>query len=548
MLYNVLAILFCIIVPIIIIKEPLRKIIKKENIKDIVKKYKYEMIAYLLIVLGCIIRSVGINLYPIGLNVDEASSTYDAFSILNYGIDRNGNSFPVFLEAWGSGQNALYTYIMIPFIKILGLNIISTRLPMVIISCVSLFIWYNLLCKMNNKKFAIIGLAFFVICPWHIMKSRWGLESNIFPDLVLWAVYFIITYLEQQKSIYFYIASIILGLTVYAYGTAYFFLPLFWIPLLIYLRVKKKITTIKMLSGLAIVGIISLPIILYVLINTFHLSEFQIGPFTVPKLPVNRYEEQTNLFSGNLIVNLFHNFSNSIQLLITQNDGLQWNSLPYFGMYYIISLPFTIVGFIIHYRKKNQDKMIWNIWFGAAFLLLFFFTDVNINRINILILPLLYYTVEGIYFWVIHNKVIQFILITIYFILFTWFMTSYIHLEHNGYTFVENIDEVINFVSELNVDEIYIDYTFKEPYIYVLYYTQTNPKELMDTIEYFDKTQLGRFDNVKSFGKYHFYMPSHIETTKKVAYITDINHSIEITQYENFKNKKIENFIINYNE
>ena len=52
----------------------------------------------------------------------------DTYSIMNYGIDRNGNFIPTFLVAWGSGQNALYTYMLIPFVKILGLSLLSARL------------------------------------------------------------------------------------------------------------------------------------------------------------------------------------------------------------------------------------------------------------------------------------------------------------------------------------------------------------------------------------------------------------------------------------
>ena len=68
----------------------------------------------------------------------------------------------------------------------------------------------KLIKELKNEKVAIIGLAFFVICPWHIMKSRWGLESNIFPDLVLWAVYFIVLALKKNKMSFLYIASVIL--------------------------------------------------------------------------------------------------------------------------------------------------------------------------------------------------------------------------------------------------------------------------------------------------------------------------------------------------
>ena len=86
------------------------------------------------------------------------------------------NFLPVFLVAWGSGQNALLSYLMMPFIAIFGLTTFSIRLPMAIIGGISLGIFYCLLKRMTNKKVAIIGLIFLAICPWHIMKSRWGLE------------------------------------------------------------------------------------------------------------------------------------------------------------------------------------------------------------------------------------------------------------------------------------------------------------------------------------------------------------------------------------
>ena len=138
---------------------------------------------------------------PNALNCDEASAGYEAFSLLNYGIDRNGNHNPSFLVAWGSGQNALLTYLIIPLIKIFGLKTIAIRLPMAILGCVSLVILYLLLRKISNKKLAIIGLAFFAICPWHIMKSRWGLESNLFPDLILIFAYMLIKGIEDKNKI-----------------------------------------------------------------------------------------------------------------------------------------------------------------------------------------------------------------------------------------------------------------------------------------------------------------------------------------------------------
>ena len=128
-----------------------------------------------------------------------------------------GNKLPAFLVAWGGGQNALLSYLMIPFIAILGLNTLSIRLPMAILGCVSLVVMYFLLKKIGNKKLAFIGLIFFAICPWHIMKSRWGLESNLFPDLILISTYLLILGLEKENKILYYLSFAVAGITAYSY-------------------------------------------------------------------------------------------------------------------------------------------------------------------------------------------------------------------------------------------------------------------------------------------------------------------------------------------
>ena len=150
MLYNIIAVFICCLISYLVVKN-----IEKDgfNIKN-----KFILAEILLFLLGFIVRTVGIQYFPIGLNTDEASSGYEAYSILNYGIDRNGNFLPIFLVAWGSGQNALYTYLMIPFVKLFGLNIITTRLTMAIIGCISLIIWFLFLQINFFELFHILNL------------------------------------------------------------------------------------------------------------------------------------------------------------------------------------------------------------------------------------------------------------------------------------------------------------------------------------------------------------------------------------------------------
>ena len=537
MTYNIIAILASIILPVIIIFPK----IKKEK-QEFFKKNKYNIILYIILVVGFITRSVGININPKGLNVDEASSGYDAYSILEFGCDRNGNKFPVFLEAWGSGQNALYSYLMIPFIKLFGLNVITTRLPMVILGCISLIVWYNLLNEVKNKKFAIIGLSFLVICPWNIMKSRWGLESNIFPDFVLYAIYFIVKFIKTNNVSKLYIASILLGISSYTYGTSYFFLPIFCIIMYIYLLYTKKVNIKNVILSFSIIFIIALPIMLYIIINTFDLNQIDLGIITIPKLPVNRYEEQTSIFNGNILTKSIKNFVKSLKLLLTQDDGLSWNCIPGFGLFYIISIPFLVYGIIYSIKNKEEIKKYESaidIWFISSFLLMFVLNEVNINRINVLIYPLIYYVINGIYIVVAKRNIISnSIILIVYIAFFVMFMCSYIFLKPaNNYTFVDNIKEVIEYVEKVKDRKIYIEYAFKEPYIYVLYYTKYNTHDFIDSVQYIDNENLGKFDNIKSFGRYNFYIPDDQEKYPDAVFVVKKkkNKQIDYSKYKKLK-------------
>lgn len=415
-----------------------------------------------------------------------------------------GNKLPAFLVAWGSGQNALLSYLMIPFIKLLGLNVLSVRLPMAILGCISLIIMYLLLKKISNKKLATIGLAFFAICPWHIMKSRWGLESNLFPDLMLIFTYLMIKGLEDKNKILYYISFVIAGLSAYAYGTSYCFLPIFIIPMLIILVKKQKITVKQAIISVAIVGIVALPIILYVIINTLNLEQINLPFVTVPKLKVNRYKELTSIFSSQFLSSSTSNLISTIKILVGQYDGLPWNSIMPSGTIYLFSIIFTIIGAIDSFKKKKilqiQYSFIFNIMFIAS-VILGIICEPNINRLNIIMIPIIYYTIIGIYLVVENRKKLAIAISILYVISFSVFMYNYLQEDCDTYgTFASDLEEVVEYVEKYDDKKIYIDENIN--YIYILFYSQCDTREFVDTVEY--ENEYVEFRKVNSFGNYHF--------------------------------------------
>ncbi|MEI7504533.1 MAG: glycosyltransferase family 39 protein, partial [Paludibacter sp.] len=366
--------------------------------RNIIKNSHYIVVCCLLFI-GFFVRTIGFSSFPSGLNQDEASIGYEAYSILSTGIDRNGNSLPIHLVSWGSGQNALYAYLSIPFISFFGLNAFSVRIVNLIFSCITLVIFYLLFKLIFDKRKALVALAILAICPWSIMSARWGLESNIFPALFLLSVYFLIKSI-YSSNLYFLISFLFLGISLYSYGTSYLIVPLFLLFTIPYLIHTKNKSLKNCLVGLAILLVISLPIAVFLIINHFDLPQLQISNITIPRLDSNRTSVIFNLFTSNFLSTITQNSLRLLNIFISQSDGNSYNVIPSFGTIYGISLPFFIIGlYNVHKHKKYKDKIhhyIFYVWIICS-ILLGMTSHVNINRLNILFIPMLYFVVLGIF-------------------------------------------------------------------------------------------------------------------------------------------------------
>lgn len=267
---------------------------------------KKKWLIILLFAGGIFVRLFLLGIIPPGLNQDEASIGYDAWALFHYGIDRNGFHNPVHLISWGSGQNALYAYLSMPFILLFDLNPFSVRILNALLGCLSLVIFYLLVKKIRDEDTGIIALFLLTISPWHIMMSRWGLESNIFPFFVLMGSYLLI--LSLKKPSFLPLSFLVFAVSLYSYGTAYFFVPIFLLVVSSYLLFHKKIRTTNFLLSGGIFLIAALPILLFLVINIFKLNSISTPWFSIPRLPAApRFSAVSSIFSSQFITNSIYN-------------------------------------------------------------------------------------------------------------------------------------------------------------------------------------------------------------------------------------------------
>ncbi len=93
-------------------------------------------------------------------------------------------------------------------------------------------VFYFLARRLADAKLALWAVFLLAICPWHVMMSRWALESNLLPSMFLLGVWLLLKGTDRPG--FFVPASLCFALSLYAYGTAYFAVPLFlvWRPVI----------------------------------------------------------------------------------------------------------------------------------------------------------------------------------------------------------------------------------------------------------------------------------------------------------------------------
>ena len=101
-----------------------------------------KILVFSILVLSLIVKGYGLSKSPPSVGFDEAALGYNAYSLLKTGKDEYGNFLPLSLRSFNDYKPALYSYLSIPFVAILGLNETSTRMVSVVAGTVSLFFLY----------------------------------------------------------------------------------------------------------------------------------------------------------------------------------------------------------------------------------------------------------------------------------------------------------------------------------------------------------------------------------------------------------------------
>ena len=519
-----------IVLIILIIISLIKQYLNEKNNKEINenkidtfcdKHYKKIWLVFVVILFITVIFKFGE--IPTYIGVDEAGMVYDALNLAEYGTDRYMNSYPLYLTNFGSGQSSLCAYLVVLCIKLFGANMISYRLPTLLIYLMSVIVSYLLVSKSKNKKTALLFTFLIITCPWNIANARMALDCNLYAGFFMLDLYLLN---KTKRSYQYFIAGIAIGVTLYTYCLSWITIPFFLLVWAIYMFYIKKIKFRNLVILGIPIAIFALPLIYFLLLNYGIVEQTQIGIFTLPILRDFR-AEQIN------IVNWFKTGLGSLKTIFFADETI-----------YVLYVPLFIIGYIIEFKQalkeiKNKEYGISTVMVIAFTTLILSLLTTNIptpNKANVLYIPLLYFVTSAILFISKNSRII--LLIFILMIIALCVDYEYYYYTYRG-TIGENWYEdssLIEITEKIEQDERtkdmekYVQVFKCSPNIYNLLGAKISPEEYMSTVETKDYDGVERI--AKNADYNYIYYANEIEEVdlEKQDYVFIVSSIYEYTR------------------
>ena len=401
---------------------------------------------FLVFALGCFLRFYHLTTLPDGLNQDEASIGYEAFSLAFYGVDRYGNPFPVYPITWGSGGGSpLLIYLTALSFKLFGVSVFVLRGTVAFFGCLTLPLFYLLVKEaksslsglqssptglqssptgLQSSPVGLLGMLLLAIAPWHILLTRWTLDYGLIPFTFGLAILVLMKAARKKSTGLYVLASALAALNMYSYGSANIVIPAFLLLSVFFLMRGKILSVRQLFLCMLMFLLVCAPLFLFYFINVCKLPEIITPFFSVERF---RSDHTASVFLS--FSDLFlrgEGIKNSKELLLYLSVGVEngeyYTYMPGYWTFYVFTFPVTLIGFVVSLKRmrkgrreatrKEQDAATdlcsdsdspsgtvaaEEIVF-AAFLASFLFgltVRISINHIIMVYLPLLYYTVCG---------------------------------------------------------------------------------------------------------------------------------------------------------
>ncbi|MCL5090902.1 MAG: glycosyltransferase family 39 protein [Patescibacteria group bacterium] len=336
------------------------------------KKGKPNIILLLITFLSFALRFWKLASFPVSLNIDEVVIGYDSYSILKTAKDQWGSFLPLAFQSIGDYKAPVLIYLMVPAIKIFGLNEFGIRFTVAFFgSLTPLLIFFLADYFFKRKEIALIASFLLAISPWHIHYSRATFEAIL-------ALFFFLSGVTifcrsiPLKGKFWWLSGIFFCLSLYTYHAERIFIPLFLVVLLLvyFKEIRKNFKNV--LVALIISFIILLPLASIMLSpqgqtrakSVFFTNDYELRVVKFGEIEkrggISFFEKILNgkpVATVSFLLKRYLEYSD-ISYLFFKGMNYTPDKFPAIGLMYLFELPFFLLGiFKLTQKSLTKDKI-----------------------------------------------------------------------------------------------------------------------------------------------------------------------------------------------
>lgn len=468
----------------------------------------------IILALGLGLRLYKLSSIPPGLTWDEAALGYNAYSISKTLKDEYGTFLPLTLKSFGDYKPALYAYLDIPFIMVLGLNEWAVRLPSVLAG-----VGFILLCYLITKEIfkdsnlSLFAGFFAAISPLSIQFSRAGFESNVAVFLNVLGLHLFLKGLKSTKFFYFSSGALILSMLCYQASKMY--VPFIIVGLYLFFRKEIKIEKNLLISTLAvIIAVAGIYISTFLFGQSDRLATQNVFAYRRDQSQIDLISKENGLARGSIYFEALHGewwaFVRGIveryliyfspDTLFVEGDYSPRHSVPGLGILNYYSFVLVPFGFYLLWKKREPERKIIIFWLFTAAIPGVFSRDlISMVRSLNLMFPLIILEAFGFYYLLIklikvtklNKKVIFIALSSVILMNLALYLDYYfIHLpKENSQGWLYGYKEIISRIPDTTkYDRVVFTEEYGQPYIYYLFYKKYPPEKYQQQAELIQET------------------------------------------------------------
>jgi 4-amino-4-deoxy-L-arabinose transferase-like glycosyltransferase len=502
---------------------------------------KRAILLLIILVFVFLLRFYNLANVPSGFHADEAAFGWNAYSILQTGRDEYGKFLPLTFRSFDDYKAGLNVYLIVPFIKVFGLNEFAVRFPSVIIGMLLVGLTYFLTKKIaKNEKLAFLTSLLIAICPTSILLGRVQSDPLLSIFFIFLSLYFFLLWKEKKGMINLFCFLLSIVLSFYSNTLPRAFYPIYIFLLGFFYWKEISVKQKKLLFvGVVLVFILDLYLIFGVSGSRFGQVSVMSSPSVTSFLREHVVGKSRNIFEkviynkvtavGYSVISNYVSYLNLNFLYFKGGQPLR-EIVPNSGILYLLELPFLVLGIYQVVKKKYKWGGLLILWILIVPFIFSLASDEtpNDHRFFLAVLPIEILTGIGLLrfgkFFITNKfeKIVfgLFLIMVYYFSLYFYLRNLFIYQPiispyYRGYAYRE-LNQKLDLYSP-HYNKIVITKGNVAPYIYMLFFQKFSPKKYQESGSNRDFEGTG-------FGKFIFTeekCPFSFDLKNKILYVDD---------------------------